>query len=331
MTELKKDSYSCSTLTGCCSYQVEHLKLPRPFNAFSQTCESGSPRTICTVTPTPGAPKNDSATARTTTMLTSLGILSFLTSLMAIALSCLPDRRPDLWCAGNGARHRRINHLAAAVQQSRPRHASLRHHFGCAAICATLLLCAAMGSFSSFVPSALFRSLYSIVDVPVLSAMHDVQASINAAAIANACAAYAKTHNSRYPPHLAVLVIDGSCDVESLHVPGGTANIIDTSSLPKSETDWPKIAAIVESGSDFEYVGADLPTELHRDESKLITVYSKTTLHDGSRVLPDLQTAQSAERSFDPTEFRVAKLRNPTELEKGIATLLALSVNFDAH
>jgi hypothetical protein len=111
------------------------------------------------------------------------------------------------------------------------------------------------------------------------------------------CGIYAASHNGKYPPHLAVLILQGTLaprDVAGLGLPA----YIPPSPLPPVSY-WPLIATEVDAHSAFIYTAADLydpfPAIL---DSHIILAYSKpdhaiTPGHrvllsaDGARYVPD--------------------------------------------
>ncbi|HTV48231.1 MAG TPA: hypothetical protein VMG59_07285 [Phycisphaerae bacterium] len=87
--------------------------------------------------------------------------------------------------------------------------------------------------------------------------------------IADACSAYAQSNNGKFPPNLAVLLIQHKITPAELSDP---TNILTPLELPAG---WEKVnpavlAAAVSRNSDFRYMGSDLHIPAGPDSGKLL-------------------------------------------------------------
>jgi hypothetical protein len=98
--------------------------------------------------------------------------------------------------------------------------------------------------------------------------------------IAEACRSYAAKHGS-YPPHLAVLIAEGTISAEDLLDPFShtTAAVVPSGCVP---ADWPKLVPVIDTHSDYIYVGAGLPED---PNTEVIILYDKPVSERGGRLI----------------------------------------------
>jgi hypothetical protein len=98
--------------------------------------------------------------------------------------------------------------------------------------------------------------------------------------LAKACESYGRAHGS-FPPHLAVLIAEGSILPEDLIDPfSRTAPAVLPS--PLAPADWPKIAPLIDAHSDYVYTGAGLPADT---KPEVIVLYDKPVSERGGRLV----------------------------------------------
>jgi hypothetical protein len=95
-----------------------------------------------------------------------------------------------------------------------------------------------------------------------------IQSNLNA--ITKACFVYASDNNDHFPPHLVILVLDGSVSPNYL----STRDVAPLSlpSPPPPPSAWPTLAAVLDQHSAFIYTGADLTATM---DAAVIIAYSK--------------------------------------------------------
>jgi hypothetical protein len=100
-----------------------------------------------------------------------------------------------------------------------------------------------------------------------------------------ASAPYAAAHAGHFPPHPAILILDGTLDPRYIAHPG-TPPYTPPTPLPPL-TDWPLIAPDVDAHSAFVYTGADLVVPLLPGPAfRIVLAYSKPSpLTPNHRVL----------------------------------------------
>ncbi len=98
--------------------------------------------------------------------------------------------------------------------------------------------------------------------------------------IYDACKTYA-SRSGAYPPHLAVLVADGSISPDDLLDPfSHTAPAILPS--PLAPADWPKIVSLIDAHSDYVYTGSGVPID---SGPEVIILYDKPIPERGGRYI----------------------------------------------
>ena len=204
-----------------------------------------------------------------------LPTVSFLAGIASLFLTCLllPGLVLGLLALTTGL-------LADTSQQSNRRKIlkGIGILTGLFSFAAASIVIVVTGSAVVFLPSLILRSVGQVIQnvAPVIDLSHKVTCTTRAAAIAQGCQLYATGHDSRFPAHLGVLLIDGICTPEQLCDPQSGTIRFPAAAMPKTEAEWPTIQAAVDKSSDFIYVGGDLME--NQDEKKvadkLIVVYS---------------------------------------------------------
>ena len=279
----ERDAFIC----GCRSRMKNNTSEPRGVNTQ----------------PTSDEPVSIAYSNHPTNVRNTFASIALITGLIALLSTCVP-------MAGliAGALAMTFGIIAAQRARQQTRMRGMRRAIfgmvaGATSVAASVLFLAVLGTLVSFVPIALLRSLHTIVQSPLLSLADDVEATSNAAALAQGCRLYAAGHNSSFPPHLAAQLIAKYCKEAELHVPGSKTPTLDMRTLPPSESDWKKAAPAVEGVSDFAYVGTDLSTAAMGDPAALIVVYGKEYLADGGR---PVGFADGNGKYLNPAEFDAA-------------------------
>jgi hypothetical protein len=136
---------------------------------------------------------------------------------------------------------------------------------------------------------------------------------------------YANDHEGKWPPHLAVMLVDGILRPKDLRY-----RLSRTPPIPPADVEhgkpWQSATASVQAHSDFAYLAADL-----QDSPALAAVASRLIVACGTRDLPEIPIAV---HHVDQHRYEYQFTARPISFADGHAELIPLEkypAVFDAH